>query len=204
MQEDIHEVIILLGKLRKYVNEILPKTIGRYLSKIGLTPNGATLIGFIFAIIAPILAYYRLYITIPIMIILSGLMDVVDGAIARATNKTTKFGAYLDSLTDRISDMLFFLALIFAGINPYLSIIALGFSEVVSYARSKGELLGIKMEGVGLLERSERLILLFIASIFAVFNLKLIANIIVLVIAILGAITIYQRSSKVKKGLENH
>jgi archaetidylinositol phosphate synthase len=203
MLEDIHEVIILLGKLRKYVNEVLPKTVGKYLSKIGLTPNGATLIGFMFAIIAPILAYYRIYVLIPIMIVLSGLMDVVDGAIARATNKTTKFGAYLDSLTDRISDMLFFLALIFAGVNPYLSIIALGFSEVVSYARSKGELLGVKMEGVGLLERSERLILLFIASIFAIFKLNLIANIIILIVAILGVITIYQRSLKIKKELKN-
>jgi|BEDMetMinimDraft_2_1075160.scaffolds.fasta_scaffold00190_18 Phosphatidylglycerophosphate synthase len=203
MLEDIHEVIILLGKLRKYVNEVLPKTVGKYLSKIGLTPNGATLIGFMFAIIAPILAYYRIYVLIPIMIVLSGLMDVIDGAIARATNKTTKFGAYLDSLTDRISDMLFFLALIFAGVNPYLSIIALGFSEVVSYARSKGELLGVKMEGVGLLERSERLILLFIASIFAIFKLNLIANIIILIVAILGVITIYQRSLKIKKELKN-
>jgi len=203
MLEDIHEVIILLGKLRKYVNEVLPKTVGKYLSKIGLTPNGATLIGFMFAIIAPILAYYRIYVLIPIMIVLSGLMDVVDGAIARATNKTTKFGAYLDSLTDRISDMLFFLALIFAGVNPYLSIIALGVSEVVSYARSKGELLGVKMEGVGLLERSERLILLFIASIFAIFKLNLIANIIILIVAILGVITIYQRSLKIKKELKN-
>jgi len=203
MLEDIHEVIILLGKLRKYVNEVLPKTVGKYLSKIGLTPNGATLIGFMFAIIAPILAYYGIYVLIPIMIVLSGLMDVVDGAIARATNKTTKFGAYLDSLTDRISDMLFFLALIFAGVNPYLSIIALGFSEVVSYARSKGELLGVKMEGVGLLERSERLILLFIASIFAIFKLNLIANIIILIVAILGVITIYQRSLKIKKELKN-
>jgi archaetidylinositol phosphate synthase len=203
MLEDIHEVIILLGKLRKYVNEVLPKTVGKYLSKIGLTPNGATLIGFMFAIIAPILAYYRVYVLIPIMIVLSGLMDVIDGAIARATNKTTKFGAYLDSLTDRISDMLFFLALIFAGVNPYLSIIALGFSEVVSYARSKGELLGVKMEGVGLLERSERLILLFIASIFAIFKLNLIANIIILIVAILGVITIYQRSLKIKKELKN-
>ncbi|MFP3144776.1 MAG: archaetidylinositol phosphate synthase [Caldisphaera sp.] len=193
----------MLGKLRKYVNEVLPKTVGKYLSKIGLTPNGATLIGFMFAIIAPILAYYRIYVLIPIMIVLSGLMDVVDGAIARATNKTTKFGAYLDSLTDRISDMLFFLALIFAGVNPYLSIIALGFSEVVSYARSKGELLGVKMEGVGLLERSERLILLFIASIFAIFKLNLIANIIILIVAILGVITIYQRSLKIKKELKN-
>jgi Phosphatidylglycerophosphate synthase len=203
MLEDIHEVIILLGKLRKYVNEVLPKTVGKYLSKIGLTPNGATLIGFMFAIIAPILGYYRIYVLIPIMIVLSGLMDVIDGAIARATNKTTKFGAYLDSLTDRISDMLFFLALIFAGVNPYLSIIALGFSEVVSYARSKGELLGVKMEGVGLLERSERLILLFIASIFAIFKLNLIANIIILIVAILGVITIYQRSLKIKKELKN-
>ncbi|MFP3230018.1 MAG: archaetidylinositol phosphate synthase [Caldisphaera sp.] len=193
----------MLGKLRKYVNEVLPKTVGKYLSKIGLTPNGATLIGFMFAIIAPILAYYRIYVLIPIMIVLSGLMDVIDGAIARATNKTTKFGAYLDSLTDRISDMLFFLALIFAGVNPYLSIIALGFSEVVSYARSKGELLGVKMEGVGLLERSERLILLFIASIFAIFKLNLIANIIILIVAILGVITIYQRSLKIKKELKN-
>ncbi len=191
----------MLGKLRKYVNEILPKTVGKYLSKVGLTPNGATTIGFIFAILAPVLAYFKYFIAIPIMIILSGLMDIVDGAIARATNKTTKFGAYLDSLTDRISDMLFFLALIFVGLNPYLSIIALGFSEVVSYARSKGELLGIKMEGVGLLERSERLILLFIASILALLKYYLIGNIIIVIIAILGAITIYQRSAKVKEAL---
>ncbi|AFZ70751.1 phosphatidylglycerophosphate synthase [Caldisphaera lagunensis DSM 15908] len=193
----------MLGKLRKYVNEILPKTVGKYLSKIGLTPNAATTIGFLFAILAPTLAYFKFFIAIPIMIVLSGLMDVVDGAIARATNKTTKFGAYLDSLTDRISDMLFFLALIFEGLNPYLSIIALGFSEIVSYARSKGELLGIKMEGIGLLERSERLILLFVASILALLKYYLVGNIIIVIIAILGAITVYQRSYRVKKALND-
>ncbi|MDP8002865.1 MAG: CDP-alcohol phosphatidyltransferase family protein [Caldisphaera sp.] len=193
----------MLGKLRKYINEYLPKTLGNFFAKAGLTANDATLIGFLFAILAPILAYFKIYYGIPVVILLSGFMDIIDGAIARATSKTSRFGAYLDSLTDRLSDMLFFLALALSGVNAFIAIIALGLSEIVSYSRSKGELIGVKMEGIGLLERSERLLLLFIVSILLIFRQVLISNIIVSIIALFGAITIYQRSSKVLSSLKN-
>ncbi len=188
----------MLGKLRKYINERLPKTVGNAFSSVGFTPNRATLLGLLFAFLSPVFAFFGLWFLVPVMIILSGFMDIVDGAIARATGKKSRFGEYLDSLTDRVSDTLFFLALIILGVNPYLALIALGLSQIVSYARSKGELLGIKMEGVGLLERSERILLLFLASIFPIFGLDLVSNVVVLVICILAAITILQRSSAVK------
>jgi len=121
--------------------------------------------------------------------------------VARAANRTTPFGSYLDSVTDRVSDVLLFLAMAMAGVNQYITMVALAFSLIVSYSRAKGELLNVKMEGIGVAERGDRLIILFIMSILLLFRLRLVNDALMALIATLAAVTVVQRSLRVSRAL---
>ncbi|MGC9071336.1 MAG: archaetidylinositol phosphate synthase [Acidilobus sp.] len=192
---------MVIGKLRNFINRLAPSTVGRALAEMGVKPDHITYLGLGLAILAPVMAAIDIPWSVPVLIAVSSLMDVLDGAVARALRRTTPFGSYLDSLTDRVSDAMFILALIILGANVYVSIIALTFSFLVSYSRSKGELLGVKMEGVGIAERGERSVLLLIGSLFAAMRNLLIVNALMLFLWILALITVVQRSIHVKRGL---
>ncbi|MGC9112729.1 archaetidylinositol phosphate synthase [Acidilobus sp.] len=191
----------MLGKLRKLINSLAPTTVGKALYKAGVTPDELTYMGLALSALAPLAVYLGKLIALPFLILLAGLMDVLDGAVARASGRTTAFGSYLDSMTDRVSDAFLFLAMALAGVNQYITLIALAFSLMVSYARAKGELLNVKMEGVGLAERSERLIILFVMSLLLLLRQLLVDDIIMAVVAVLAAATVIQRSVHVKRSI---
>jgi Phosphatidylglycerophosphate synthase len=193
---------VVMGRLRELVNKVAPSTIGKALARRGVKADHITYTGLALAALAPIVAALREGWAVPALVALSSLMDVIDGAVARASGRTTPFGSYLDSVTDRASDAMFITAIAVLGANAYLSLVTLMFSFLVSYARSKGELLGVKMEGVGLMERGERAILLLLASIAAAAGSLLACNIIMLIIAVLSAVTVIQRSVHIKRSLE--
>lgn len=94
------------------------------------------------------------------MVALAGLADVVDGAVARATGSSSARGAFLDSFVDRVEDVLVTSATIFLGANFWIALAAIALSLLISYERARAEALGVRMEGVGLAERAERLLLL--------------------------------------------
>ncbi len=190
-----------MGKLRDLVNRVAPATVGRALARLGLEPDELTYLGLALAALTPVVAWLRVLWLVPTLMAIATLMDVLDGAVARALNRTSRFGSYLDSVTDRLSDALFIIALIVLGSNVYISVIALTFSFLVSYARSKGEQLGVKMEGVGLAERGERSVLLFFAAIAVVLGGTVVCNAILLLVAALAAITVVQRSVHVRRAL---
>jgi archaetidylinositol phosphate synthase len=192
---------LVLGRLRRLVNEVAPSTIGRALHRAGVTPNEITYAGLALSVLAPLVVWLRALYLLPVIILLAGLMDVLDGAVARAANRTTPFGSYLDSVTDRVSDVLLFLAMAMAGVNQYITMVALAFSLIVSYSRAKGELLNVKMEGIGVAERGDRLIILFIMSILLLFRLRLVNDALMALIATLAAVTVVQRSLRVSRAL---
>jgi len=95
----------------------------------------------------------------------SGFTDSIDGAVARASGKASEFGAFIDSVTDRYSDIIIASSFIVAGLCTVPSGLSfLAGSLLVSYTRARGEALGVKTEGVGFAERSERLIILCVVS----------------------------------------
>ncbi len=187
----------MLGKLRKLVNSIAPATVGKALSRAGVKADYITYTGLALAVVSPLAVELRRLWALPLLVALSALMDVLDGAVARASGTTSRFGSYLDSMTDRVSDAFIFLALAMAGINAYLTMMTLAFSLMISYSRAKGELLGIKMEGVGIIERSERLIIAFVMALLLPLGLVRVDDIIMAALLLLSVATVVQRSVRV-------
>ncbi len=134
----------------------------------------------------------REYVWGLVMLCLSPL-DLLDGLVARANNKATAFGAVLDSTADRISDFFMFAGLFAAKlVTPGLFMTLLVSSYLISYIRSRAELAAagkIKFDQ-GLIERTERIILIFLAVAFHAFSLS---HYLLLALAILSVITIGQR-----------
>ena len=162
----------------------------RLLKKVGVTPNLLTFFGVVLVGVASFYIYNGDFFKGGILLLIGNLCDALDGALARRFNLDSKFGAFLDSLIDRISD---FLPLISLGLyyreEEYvllLSIFAVLFSFLVSYSRARAEGLGIDCK-VGVMERAERSAILIIALLadFAVTGL--------LIIAFGAAITTFQR-----------
>jgi len=101
-------------------------------------------------------------------LVLSGVCDILDGRIARATAMTSRYGAFIDSLLDRYIELFFFVGFAFfarhTGPGGVAATLALGSSVLVSYARAMGESLGVECTG-GLMQRGERLALLCLGAL---------------------------------------
>ncbi|MEZ0248751.1 MAG: CDP-alcohol phosphatidyltransferase family protein [Thermoproteus sp.] len=146
----------MIEKLRKYVN------LDRLGSYIPLPADAITAI----SLLAALLGVFFTWRGVPawIFIALVGVLDVLDGAVARARGTAGRSGALLDSTLDRYTDAL--ILLYFYGEAPplliYSSLIG---TFLISYVRARAESLGLSMRGVGFMERGERVIYLFLASL---------------------------------------
>lgn len=161
--------------------------LGAILARLNLSPNWFTIVGLILnVVVAAVIASGSLLIS-GFLLIGAGLFDMLDGAVARASNQITRFGGFLDSTLDRYSESaIYFGLLIFFQHNhagsaaiPLVYATAIG-SLMVSYARARAESAGIEAE-VGLFARPERVILLAIFLIFqhplwAVWALAILTN----------------------------
>ncbi len=144
-------------------------SIGRALANAGVTANSLTVLGFVFALLAGFLFAYipgREYLA-ALAIIASGIMDILDGSVARVTGKVSALGSFSDSTLDRISEVAIFAGIAYAGytLNSAVIVLALGLSLLVSYLRAKAESLGFTMSGIGIGERAERLLVLIVFAI---------------------------------------
>jgi len=100
-------------------------------------------------------------------LVVSGVFDVLDGAVARVTNRVSKSGSFNDSTLDRLAELSVYAGIIYGNYtSPLIVLLALGFSLLVSYTRAKGDSLGVSLSGIGIGERAERLIVLIVFSIF--------------------------------------
>lgn len=159
-----------LSEVRHMAGRRFTAPLTGFLCRTGVTPNTLTLIGLaVSGVAAAFLA--RDYLLLGgILILLSGVFDLFDGPVARATGKTTKFGAILDSTSDRIGEATVLLGLLILYVNqhaiqePILIYITLVGSVLVSYIRARAEGLGIKCEE-GLFTRAERVIVLAVGLI---------------------------------------
>jgi CDP-diacylglycerol--glycerol-3-phosphate 3-phosphatidyltransferase len=141
------------------------------LASLHVHPNILTLIGLLINIVAAILFYKGIFTWAALVVIFAGIFDIVDGEVARRTNRVTKFGAFFDSVIDRYSDVLLLLGLIgwFARINRlqyvWLTGLCLIGSVLTSYTRARAESL-IPACKVGFMERPERIVLLVIGALW--------------------------------------
>jgi phosphatidylglycerophosphate synthase len=140
----------------------------RPLSRTGISPNALTVCGFVAMLaVAWILASGHERIA-GLLVILVGLFDALDGALARLTGKTSAFGAFLDSTLDRFSEIALYLGLLYLyrgdTLPTVLVYLAITGSLMVSYTRARAEGLGLECK-VGLFTRLERLAVLVVGLI---------------------------------------
>jgi CDP-diacylglycerol--glycerol-3-phosphate 3-phosphatidyltransferase len=143
--------------------------------RLGLTPNALTVLGFGISVIAAIAAAQQAWILAGLLVIFGGVFDLFDGALARATNKVSRLGAFLDSVFDRAGEAVLYVGIaigsLSAGFEPgaILAAAAMAASFMVSYSRAKSESLGFTpgtgMANVGVAPREVRLVLLTLGLI---------------------------------------
>jgi archaetidylinositol phosphate synthase len=98
--------------------------------------------------------------------LISGFFDAIDGEVARLSSKTTKLGAYLDSMFDKAGEALVCIGILLSGIVDGIAVLLFcATSLLVSYARARAEGVGVSLKGVGIAERAERIILIAAASL---------------------------------------
>jgi CDP-diacylglycerol--glycerol-3-phosphate 3-phosphatidyltransferase len=157
----------LIDIRRNLAHHITDPLVG-ILSKIGITPNVLTLINLALNIVAAYFIATEHFIIGGVLVLVAGLFDLLDGALARFTKQTTKFGAILDSTVDRISEAAILCGLLIwyvpqegASLKSVLIFVVLIGSFLVSYIRARAEGLGWQCQ-VGLFTRAERVIVLAI------------------------------------------
>jgi CDP-diacylglycerol--glycerol-3-phosphate 3-phosphatidyltransferase len=195
----IASTLVLSQHARPAVAKVLDP-IGRALLRLGLTPDSVTVIGTVGVSAAALILYPRGSLLAGTLVIaVFALADSIDGTMARLSGRSSRWGAFLDSVLDRVSD-----AAIFGGLTLWfvaegstwgvpLSLAALVLGQLVSYTRARAEGLGAEAS-VGLAERAERLILVLLAA--AAVGLGLPAAVLVAamgVLVVLSAITVGQR-----------
>ena len=158
------------GRFRAPVERAV-KPIGDGLKRTGLTPDHLTLIGLILALAATIVIALGWLNVGLVLVILAALPDLLDGALAKASNNASQRGAFFDSVADRVTDMLllggvgWYLATEHGSHAALLPFAVMGLSALISYQRAKAESLGLQAKG-GLMERAERVILLCFGLLF--------------------------------------
>jgi CDP-diacylglycerol--glycerol-3-phosphate 3-phosphatidyltransferase len=143
----------------------------RALALSRINPNFLTFLGLVVNIIAAWQFARGRFLAAGLVVIAAGFFDLVDGPVARETNRVTRFGGFFDSVLDRYSDLALFMGLLvyYASINRFfyivLTAIVMTGSVMVSYTRSRAENF-IPSCKVGFLERPERVVLIIIGALF--------------------------------------
>ncbi|MEM3408111.1 MAG: CDP-alcohol phosphatidyltransferase family protein [Candidatus Micrarchaeia archaeon] len=178
------------------------KWIGKNFSQFNISPNIWTIASLAVAIAAFLSIINRYFLFGAILIIISGLMDLIDGAVARKTKKVTKFGAFLDTVIDRYNEFLFIFPLVFIQWQPivfdfqvWVFLFLFG-SMITTYVKSAAAEKKLKKElRGGILERAERVGLYTVSLIIAEFNVTIFQYLII-ILAILSNISAIQRIVK--------
>jgi archaetidylinositol phosphate synthase len=178
------------------------ESLGRFFGWVPLHPNTITLFSVLFAIAGFVLFFYSQFISGFIFFLLAFFLDAVDGAVARAKNLTSKKGAFLDGISDRLVEFLLILALFVSiqGIANQLLLVTILFfgtcmtAFVKAYAEHSGLLDNKTAKRMpGLLERAERSVLLLLAPLLMLLGLGSLFVFLLAAIALLSAVTFFQR-----------
>jgi len=187
----------MLSKIQYLVEGHFQRAAGA-LSKTGFTPNSVTSIGFLLTLVASLLyssglgTVWLVWGTV-LALLIGAYFDAIDGAMARRYHQISKMGGILDSVLDRVGEIALYAGLFAGGLVPgWLSLWALSASLMVSYVRARVDVEGVKLKGVGLAERPERLLILMIATIFAAFS-SLSLGLGAGLVALLSTVTIVER-----------
>ena len=196
----------LRGAVRSYFEE--PGA--RLFKAVGFTPNAITLLGFAICVVSAYLVSSGWLVWGGVAFLLGGILDLFDGALARLTGRATPFGALLDSVFDRLGE-----AALFVGMGLYALrgvhseeyrtyfitalLLALIFSQGVSYLRARGEGLGVSTRA-GVMTRTERVALLGVGLLFGWIPWLLLG--VLVAIAVVSCFTLFQRMFTIRSILD--
>lgn len=180
--------------------------IALFLGRLGFTPDALTVVGFGIVLAAAFAAAANQWVLTALILIFGTLFDGLDGTLARATGKTSDFGAFLDSTMDRAGE-----AVIYAGIAAGaamngktevigLATLALGTGSLVSYVRARGEGLGV-CANIGIAQRAERAAVLIVGLLAGGLAAPTWLTAALLIISVASAITVVQRIRFIRAGL---
>jgi len=138
--------------------------------RLGLTPNELTVIGFFIACVAAVAAGAQAWLAAGLLVVFGGVFDLFDGALARATGKVSKLGAFMDSTFDRWGEGVVYVGIVGGcltsdfSLGAFLGTAAMASAFMVSYTRAKAESLGFTagagMANIGLAPREVRIAIL--------------------------------------------
>ena len=188
---------------RNYIrNNILDKIetpIVTFLHKLKISPNLLSVFGLILGIIAAVFIALDDLIFAALFLLIGAIADLFDGSLARKFNKETVFGAFLDSVIDRIQELSIFIGATYLLISKenyewaILPVLTLGLSFLVSYSRARGEGLGIQTKDSGIVTRPERLLILIIGLITDQFIIAMV------IVSLTSLISFIQRVRAISK-----
>jgi phosphatidylglycerophosphate synthase len=175
------------------------------MGRVGLTPNGLTLIGFAITTVGAVLVGLEAWVVGGIVVFVGGVFDMFDGTLARATGQASKLGAFMDSVFDKLGEIIVFLGVIAgmqaadaAAVPILVAAAAMGASIMVSYARAKSDALGYSsgmgLAAVGVMPREVRLVIISLGIILTGTSIGIAAIEFALGVILVGAvITVIQR-----------
>ncbi len=173
---------------------------------LGFSPNGITILGFLIAVVSAYLVGSGWLLAGGIVFLAGGALDLMDGALARLTGRVSPFGALLDSVFDRLSEAALFVGLAVYALRADMTdnyrvffitvlLLALIFSQGVSYLRARGEGLGV-FTRAGIMTRPERVVLLGVGLLVNQIEWFLLA------IAAVSCVTLFQRMFTIRGMLD--
>ena len=192
--------------VRNTVANYLTQPAVRLLARTSITPSAITWFGFLLAVGAAALIIAGHLFAAGFVVLFAGFFDMLDGALARHTNQTTRFGAVLDSILDRLSEAVLLLGILVLFLlveelsvlftllakewSILLVYLALSGSLLVSYIRARAEALGLECQ-VGLFTRAERVVVLALGLLLSQIDYALIIALVIIVV--FSFITVSQR-----------
>jgi archaetidylinositol phosphate synthase len=192
----------LLNKLRNLLEPTLTR-IGATFASTGLSANFWTGLGLAVSVLAAFAYTSNAFVNLDwtpwnfaaviggIFLLVSGFFDIVDGSVARITKRISNKGAFLDSVFDKIAEVIIFGGIALGQLaDSFWCLVALGLSLLVSYTRARAESLGGKLKGIGIGERAERLLIIAIIGMIPVREAMQWA---VIIVSIVAGITLAQR-----------
>ena len=174
----------------------ITRPVAQLLARTSISPTAVTCFGFLVAMGAAALIITGHLFVAGLLVVIAGFFDILDGALARYTERATRFGAILDSVLDRFSEALLLLCILilYSGEQFVPGIIitsvALIGSFLVSYIRARAEAVGLECE-VGLFTRAERVVVLVLGLLLSQIDYALV--IALAVIAVFSFVTVVQR-----------
>jgi phosphatidylglycerophosphate synthase len=170
----------MLSRLLRRWSPDLLRPIVRLLVRARITPNQLTLAGLVFAIISGALAAIEWLPFAALILLLSGLLDALDGELARQSESQTLFGAFLDSICDHYGDFAVYLGIAWQTLHSgehatvLLTLVAMFGSLIGSQIRSRAGMMGLDTKDVGVFTRAERIIV-FVLGLLTGFVMPAIA-----------------------------